>query len=206
MSDDKPSLWRNPHAWMLSVPVAVGGAMLLAGVAWVITVFTTDGVARGPQVDVQLSDTCANAAIDARLAEYGLPGTWTGSTLRLTLPGMMGDEGVPAALVAPGQLRMSSGGKPLDAQLLNAGVQVNVKGVAVSLYTFDTAIPEDVVVTLDGAPMEIESVNGNELMLPGYGAHSTDALRIATDRVVQVRHPLPCAPTVQAVTPVAPAP
>lgn len=205
MTDEAPASppgWRSQHAWMLAVPVAIGSAMLLGGVAWVVTVFGTDGVARGPQVDVVVSDTCATAEIDARLAEYGLPGTWTGATLRLTLPGARGDEAVPAALAAPGKLEMTFEGKPLEARLLNAGVQIDTGGTPVSLYTFDTAIPAGVVVTLDGAAMTVASANGNELMLAAYAGHSTDALRLATDRVVQVRHPLPCEPQIVSVTPV----
>lgn len=188
--------------WMLAVPIAVGALLLLGGVGWVGAVFTTGGTAGGKQVDVVYSDACAAAAIDARLAEYGLPGAWSGTTLRLTLPGSAADAELPAALAAPGVLVMTVDGKPLEAVLQNAGVQIDTQGVPVSLYTFDTAIPEAVVVTLDGAPMSVQSANGNELMLGAWSRQAVDGLRIATDRVVQVRHPLPCAPQVVSVTPV----
>ncbi|MSQ00279.1 MAG: hypothetical protein EXR71_00115 [Myxococcales bacterium] len=193
----------SPRAWSLMVPIAFAGMMLVGGVGWVATVFSTSGTADGPTVDVRFDSACAADTISARLGDYGLPGVWTGASLRLTLPGGPGDDDLPAALAAVGQLSMTGDGTHLVRLLTNAGVQISIQGVSVSLFTFDAALPEHgLVVTLDGVEMEVESVNGNELMLASRAGHSTDALRVATDRVVQVRHPLPCTVRVQSVTPV----
>jgi hypothetical protein len=48
-------------------------------------------------------------------------------------------------------------------------------------------------VYLDGQKVELEnSDSGVELQIPARAADSRSALRLATDRVVALRHPLPC--------------
>ncbi len=197
---------RDPRSAMLLVPVVFGGGMLLAAVAWLVTVMNTSGAAKGASVDVEFSSDCAAAAISDRIAAYGLPGSWTGSTLRLQLAGAPGDEAVPAALAAPGAFAASAGGAPLRVAVERGGVQLSLTGSAVSLFTLDAELPEEgLVVTIDGVPQEVESVNSRELMLSARGADSIEALRVAADRVTQVLHPLPCRVTVLGVRP-APAP
>jgi hypothetical protein len=167
-------------------------------------VLNTSGAARGDAVDVTFSSDCAAAAITARIDAYGLPGRWEGSTLRLTLAGTPGDEAVPAALAAPGKLVLRAAGADLPVVVERGGVQISFTGTAVSLFTFDAELPETgLSVMLDGAPMEVESVNSRELMIAARGVDSTEALRVAADRVTQVLHPLPCAVSVVAVAPAA---
>ena len=184
---------RDPRAAMLLVPVLFGGGMLLAGLSWVVAILTTSGSASGEVVDVRFSSECAAAAISDRLAAYGLPGAWRGDTLRLTLPGTPGDEAVPAALAARGRLAVVVRGEVQSVRVEQAGVQISLTGTPVSLFTLDAELVEaGLVVTIDGAVQEIESVNSRELMLAARGADSTEALRTAADRVTQVLHPLPC--------------
>ena len=190
----------DARSWALAVPVVFGGGMILAAVAWWLAVSNTAGSASGATVHVSLDSTCANTEIAARLADYGLPGTFAGPDLTLTLPGMPGDDRVPAALVAPGKLLLVADGKELPFVVQNGGVQINVTGTAVSLFTLQAGLPSSgITATMDGSAVEVESVNGNELMIAARGKDSTEALRFATDRVVQVRHPLPCAPKVLGV-------
>lgn len=182
----------NQRAAILAVPVLFGGGMIGAGMAWWLAVSTTSGTARGETVTLALDTDCARVALDNRLADYGLPATWDGQRLRVTLPGTPGDDAVPAAILAPGRLELRDGDAVVDARLRNAGVQVSFSGAAVSLFTFDRALPTTLTATLDGTPLEVESVNGHELMVAARAGTSTEALRIATDRVVQARWPLPC--------------
>lgn len=198
---------RDPRAAMLLVPVVFGVGMLGAAVAWLLTVMNTSGSAAGPTVDVRFSSDCAASAISARLEDYGLPGTWSGSTLRLTLAGTPGDEGVPAALAVPGKLLVTLDGVPQTVAIQNGGVQLSLTGVPVSLFTLDIELPErGLAVAIDGVAQDIESVNSREVMLAARGATSTEVLRLAADRVTQVRHPLPCEVQVLEVVPVPPSP
>lgn len=184
----------DPRAWMLLVPVVFGSGMMLAGAAWFFTVRGTAGVASGARVTMTVDSVCAVDTLTDRLADYGLPGEWKGAELTLTLPGVQGDDLVPAALAAGGRLELFAAGASVPFTLIEGGVQINVTGTPVSLFTMKADLPQiGLTATLDGAAVEVESVNGNELMLAARGLHSTEALRYATDRVVQVRHPLPCA-------------
>lgn len=192
----------DPRAWMLLVPVVFGSAMMLAGGAWLFTVRGTSGVASGARVTMVVDSTCAVDTITDRLADYGLPGEWKGPELTLTLPGVQGDDLVPAALSAGGRLDLFAEGAAVPFTVIEGGVQINVTGTPVSLFTMKADLPQiGLTATLDGEPVEVESVNGNELMLAARGQNSIEALRFATDRVVQVRHPLPCAVGVLGVRP-----
>lgn len=198
-----PSPFSSPRSWMLMVPVIFGTAMLACGGAWLVAVRTTSGVAHGPQVNVTFDSACAAPIIDERLAEYGFPGTWDGPVLHLTLTGAPGEEAVPAALAAPGHLVLEVEGKPVPYTLQNGGMQLSLQGTPVALFTMSKELPDaGLTATLDGTQLEIESVNGNELMLAARAENSTAALRIATDRVVQIKHPLPCVVKVLSVEPV----
>ncbi len=187
---------------MLLVPVVFGTGMILAAGSWYIAVQGTSGTAAGARVTATFDSACAADTIHDRLLDYGLPGEWSGADLTLTLPGMPGDELVPAALAAPGRLELSAEGAPVPYTLIEGGVQINITGTAVSLFTMKKDLPQTgLTATLDGVAVEVESVNGNELMLSARGKDSTEALRYATDRVVQVRHPLPCVVRVLSVKP-----
>jgi hypothetical protein len=182
--------------------VLIGTGMLIAGVAFLLATRFTTGEAQGEHVAITFDSDCGREAIEARLLDYGLESDWAGSTLATQLPGMPGDEGVPAALATRGELVVKVDGAPTPVRVLNAGVQVSLSGTAVSLLVLETALPSrGVTAFLDGAPLEIEAVNGEELQIAARGADSTAALRAATDRVVQIRHPLPCAVTVAEVHP-----
>ncbi len=183
----------NQRAAILAVPVLFGAGMIGAGLAWWIAVTHTAGTASGETITLLLTDDCGRVALDNRLADYGLPATWNGLELAVTLPGTPGDDAVPAALLAPGRLELADDAGPVEARLLNAGVQVSFSGAAASVFTFDQSLPEATRATLDGTALEVESVTANELVVAARGASSTEALRVATDRVVQVRWPLPCA-------------
>ncbi|MBM4368552.1 MAG: hypothetical protein FJ102_20215 [Deltaproteobacteria bacterium] len=186
----------NQRAAILTVPVVFGSAMILAAGGWFLAVRTTSGEARGEPFAIAVPAGCNRVAIENRLADYGLPYAWNGDTLTVTLAGTPGDEGFARALLAPGELRLVSGSEVLAARVVNAGVQVSFSGAAISLFTLDRGLPADIVVTLDGVAIEIESVNGNELQVAARGATSTEALRVATDRVVAVRWPGACPPSI----------
>ncbi|GDX78234.1 hypothetical protein LBMAG42_00450 [Deltaproteobacteria bacterium] len=196
------SPFSDPRAWMLLVPVVFGTGMILAGGAWLIAVRGTSGAASGATVTVTFDSACAADTMRDRLLDYGIPGEWQGADLTLTLPGMPGDDLVPAALTAPGKLELAADGAPVPYTLIEGGVQINITGTPVSLFTMKKDLPQTgLSAKLDGVEVEVESVNGNELMLAARGKDSTEALRFATDRVVQVRHPLPCAVSVLDVKP-----
>lgn len=189
MNDGPP----NQRAWLLAAPIVVGGGMLLAGAGFLLVSRTTSGQASGAPIAITFESDCAKPAINARLADFGLPSSWSGAVLTTQLPGSPGDGALPESLARRGQLKMLVNGVDSGLNVVNGGVQVSLQGGAVSLFTLDGNLPElGVVVSLDGEPLEIESINGNELQISARGVTSTDALRIATDRVVQVRYPLPC--------------
>lgn len=189
MSDSTP----NQRAWLLAAPIVVGGGLLLAGAAFLVVSRTSSGQASGAPIAITFDSDCAKEAINARLADFGLPASWSGAILTTQLPGTPGDEALPESLARRGQLSMLVNGTDSGLKVDNGGVQVSLQGGAVSLFTLSGNLPETgVTVSLDGEPLEIESINGNELQIAARGLTSTDALRIATDRVVQVRYPLPC--------------
>lgn len=184
----------NLRPVILALPILMGGGLVLSGLAWLLTVQLTEGEARGGQIRVRLSSDCANAAILGRLGEWGLPGRIEGDTVIFTGPGMPDDAShMPAALLAPGHLELrGAGGEPIEAQLRHAGVQISVEGTPVTLMTLDRALPADASAWIDGVRADVESINGGELQLRATAEESRAAVRLATDRTVWLRWPLPC--------------
>lgn len=183
----------NERAVVLGIPIVFGAGMILAAVAWLITVQLTAGEAKGEPIAMVLSSDCANTAIAARLAEWGLPANWEGTHLRIVGPGMADDrEHMPAALVKPGVFTLTLDGQPVPAKVRHAGVQMSLQSQPVSLLTLETAPPAGVEARLDGELLEIESLNGGEVQIRALAKSSEEAMRLAADRVVWIRYPLPC--------------
>lgn len=183
----------NERAVVLAIPILFGGGMIAAGVAWIVTVQLTDGAAKGEPIALELSSDCANTAIAARLAEWGLPANWEGTHLRIVGPGMPDDrEHMRSAIVAPGVFTLSHEGQPVPAKVRHAGVQMSLQGQPVSLLTLEAAPPNAVEARLDGELLEIESINGGEVQIRALAESSEAAMRLAADRVVWIRYPLPC--------------
>lgn len=183
----------NERAVVLGLPIVFGGGMIAAGVAWLVTVQLTAGEAKGEPIELALSSDCANTAISARLSEWGLPANWEGTRVRLVGPGMADDrEHMREAVVAPGKFELSLDGAAVPAKVRHAGVQMSLQGQPVSLLTLETAPPAGVEARLDGTLLEIESINGGELQLRALARTSEEAMRLAADRVVWIRYPLPC--------------
>lgn len=182
------------------VPIVTGAGMILAAVAW-FGAIRLGGKADGPRVRVVLDSTCAAAAISDRASDLGLDPVADGPAVLLSLPGLPDDrEHLPGVLAAPGRLELFVDGAPRPAQVRNVGVQIALSGAPVTLLTTDQALPaQGVTARLDGVEIPVESVNGGELMLAAVAATPQEALRVATDRVVAIRHPLPCAAAVTAV-------
>lgn len=178
----------DSRAAVLLVPIAMGGLLVLGTIAWFAAI-QLGGEATGGRAVLTFDDDCAATAISARLADYGLEGTWEDSRLTMDLPGMEDDRThMPAVLAAPGVLAVDG----IAVRPRNGGVQLSLGGNPVSLYTLDEVVPATAHVTLDGEEMKIEQVNGGELQLAALAEDGARALRLATDRVVSVRHPLPC--------------
>ncbi|MFZ5482352.1 MAG: hypothetical protein ACOZNI_36660 [Myxococcota bacterium] len=179
----------------MALPIALGTLLVGATVAWFATVQGTAGEAAGPPARLTFTGCPeADAAIEARLLDYGLaprreaPGVFVVKT-----PGMDDDLAhLPAALAAPGKLEVRAAEK-VWSRFDEVGVQLAFSGTPVTLLLFGEALPDDVAVTIDGAPVEVEQAGGVELQLGARGATPAKALRLATDRAVQLRHPLPCA-------------
>lgn len=184
----------NQRALLLAVPILFGTGMIGGGIAWLLTVQLTSGTAKGAPIRLTLSDSCADAAISARLAEWGLPATWDGRTVTFPGPGQPDDAThMPEALLRPGKLELREGDTVLDVHVRHAGVQLSVEGLAVSLVTLDKAVAPTITATLDGEPLTVGSVNGGEVQFENDQRDNVAALRQATDRVVWLRYPLPCA-------------
>ena len=182
------------RAWVLLIPVAVLVAILGSAVAWVFVVGAESGEARGGRMTMVLSRECANDAILARLADYGLDGSADGNVLTFRLPGVDDDaEHMPRALTREGRLVVTVNGNAFPATVRHAGVQLSMMGNPVSLLTLDVAPPNSgLVVELDGEVLELDGVNGGEIQIRATDVTPEKALRKATDRVVAIRHPLPC--------------
>ncbi len=184
-------------------PVLVGGGLVAATAGWYLKVQGTEGEATGAPFPARFAADCgeARAAVEARMKDLGLgvqpdasaPAGSFGYTLRG--PGMDDDAThLPAMLAAPGKLALTKNGTPLELQPRDIGMQLAFSGTPITLMVFPEPLPaEGLGVTIDGAAVEVESVSGVELQVASRAADSRTALRTATERVVQLRHPLPCA-------------
>ncbi|MDP2306232.1 MAG: hypothetical protein Q8P18_09425 [Pseudomonadota bacterium] len=203
--DVRPAALRPKAALaLIAAAIAVAGGLVLATVGWYATVRGTSGEARGVRARVSFTSTCdaeARPVILARLAEYGLPAQPApdtgGLAFDVTMPGLPDDLAhVPAALAAPGTLEVRVDGAIRPVVIQDLGVQLAFSGTPVTLLLLEEALPErGVEVWIDGKPADVEEVTGVELQIAARAAQSTDALRLATDRAVALRHPLPCVVT-----------
>lgn len=188
-------------SWVLVVPVLSLVVVAAAAIGWVVAV-RMGGEAKGEKLTIRLEGECAHeakTAISTRLDDYGLAHTLSSPEPGVLLvetqtPGFPDDAvTLPKALTQVGKFEVWQNGAVKLTHFADAGVQLSLMGSAVSLITLsESIVPEGVEVRIDGQVMEIESINGEELMLVAGGASAQEALRTATDRVVAIRHPLPC--------------
>lgn len=191
---------------LLAMPLLMGLGLMIGFVTWM---FAIQGEGRAPTGGVAtftIAGTCAAAAqpiLTARLDALGLPGSIspgpTPDTLaaRVTTPGLPDDlTHLPQTLTRPGQLLVRlPDGKTLST-FKDIGFQLAFSGTPVSLLLLDQDLPANgVTAQIDGVDIQVEGVNGPELQLASYATTSEDAVREAADRVVILRHPLPCALT-----------
>ena len=201
-----PPLRARPTATLvfMGAVISVVGGIVLATVGWYVRVSTFEGVATGASVRFAFQSACdaeARPVIAARLADYGVPATPAadGLAFDVTLPGAMPDEAthLPKALAAPGQLAVRIDGVATPATVTNVGMQLAFSGSPITLLMLNESLPErGVTASLDGVEVDIEEVTGPELQIAARAGDSREAIRIASDRAVQLRHPLPCAVTV----------
>lgn len=186
-----------PRGVILGVPIAVGTLVMGSGLAWIVAIQFTSGKASGARVHVDLAAAPGAdqvvcdpiPTLVARLDDLGLEPTPRGKGLDFTLPGLDDDrEHMPGVLTAAGVLAVDG----VAMRPNHAGVQISLQGGAVTLLTLNDVVPATAIVTIDGAKVEIVQVNGGELQIAAWAAGSSDALRLATDRAVTLRHPLPC--------------
>jgi hypothetical protein len=177
--------------------VIIGLGILGSGFAWLMAIQFTEGEAKGEQVRIRFSSACGDSyqtAMQARLLDYGLDGHFEkDGSLQMTLPGLPDDRThMPMALTRPGRFEVWQNGEKKFSHFQDAGVQISFQGTATTIITVDGHLdPEGLEVRIDGMPIQAE-VNDNELQLAISEETSQAALRQATDRVVQIRHPLPC--------------
>lgn len=183
----------DKRAFVLLIPISMGAFLILGTIGWYAAV-QVGGTARGGSAKVTFDSACGTDAMTARLADYGLSGAWLGPVLTMQLPGLEDDKvHMPAALTLPGTLTVTTRGAAQPVTMRHGGVQLSMGGNPVSLFTLDTALDaEGLVVVINGETVDVEAVNGGELQIPATAADGPRALRLATDRVVSVRHPLPC--------------
>lgn len=185
-------------SWFLVIPILTGLGLIGSGAAWWIAV-QQGGTATGAWARLQFQTTCpieTRAAMAARLADYGLENRFLSEdvVLEVQTPGSPDDlEHLPRALARPGQFEVWRNGTLHTTRFKDAGMQLTFTGVAVTLVNLDESIdPDGVEVRIDGAPVELEGINGPELQISTPAKTSHEALREATDRVVAIRHPIPC--------------
>jgi hypothetical protein len=191
----------------MAAVISIVGGIVVATVGWYARVSSFEGQATGAQVRIRLTSECADAVrpvLAARLADYGLPAQpGDGLSFDVTLPGVLADERahVPLALTQPGLLEVAVDGTPRPTKVENVGMQLAFSGAPVTLIMLSEPLPEKgVTARLDGVDVDVEEVTGQELQLAARAEQSTEALRLATDRAVAIRHPLPCRVTLASVT------
>ncbi|MSP55008.1 MAG: hypothetical protein EXR69_05305 [Myxococcales bacterium] len=186
-----------PRGVILGVPIAIGSLVVGSGLAWIVAIQFTSGKASGARVHVEvtaapLADQGACDPIPtlvARLDDLGLEPSPRGNGLDFTLPGLDDDRAhMPGVLGAQGDLAVDG----VVMRPNHAGVQISLQGGAVTLLTLNSVVSATATATIDGEKVEIVQRNGGELQLAAWAAGSSDALRLATDRAVTLRHPLPC--------------
>ena len=190
----------DKRAFVLIIPISMGSCLIRGTIGWYAAI-QVGGTATGGTAVVTFDSACAKDAMSARLADYGLAATWSGPAVTMQLPGLEDDRThMPAVLAAPGTLAVTVDGVAKPVVMRHAGVQVSMLGNPVSLFTLDTALERaGLEVRINGAVVEVEGVNGGELQIPATAEDAPRALRLATDRVVSVRYPLPCAVRVVSV-------
>jgi len=183
-------------SWLLAIPftflvVLIGAVLALVFAIW------RGGTARGEVATLAFSPECPAGmqAVRDRVTAYGLPvQAEAGDRLTVQLPGQPDDlTHMPAALTAPGRLELRAAGEVVPARVRDAGFQISIHGEPVTLVTVDVSLPDGVSATLDGQAVAVAATNGEEIQFEARAATSTEAVRLATDRAVQVRLPLPCA-------------
>jgi hypothetical protein len=204
-AEGRPVAIRPKAALALIVAaITVAGGLVVATVGWYATVQGTSGQASGVRARVTFTSPCdaeARPVILARLAEYGLPAQASpdsgGLAFDVTMPGLADDlTHVPKALAAPGTLEVRVDGVVRPVVVQDLGVQLAFSGTPVTLLLLSEPLPErGVEVSIDGAPADVEEVTGVELQIAARAGQSAEALRLATDRAVALRHPLPCVVT-----------
>ena len=182
------------EALFFTVPLLSVGGLILGVAGWQIAIRYGGGEATGAPIRLRVDAHCDRAVIDARLDAFGLPASWEGDTLVVTGPGMPDDAThLPEALSVPGRLEVTVDGVVADVHVVNAGVQLALSGTPVTLLTLNRALPtRGVAMSIDGAPVDLEAVNGIEVQIGARASTPRDALRLATDRVVALRFPGVC--------------
>lgn len=192
---------RSPlGAAVLSVPILMGVGMFAAGIGLFVAI-QIGGKAIGETVRYTFGSTCelqARPVLLTRIQELGLPvqAFGAGLDLQVQLPGVADDERehVPRAVTRMGTFEVLVDGKPFPAAIRHAGFQLSLQtGAATTLVNLNQAPPAGALeVRIDGVPVDVESVNGGELMLTTTEQEPQRAIREATERAVAIRHPLPC--------------
>lgn len=187
-------------ALFTAMPIVLGVFLLLAGVGLFVAIqmgFT----ATGARVRYQWRSACdaeARPVIFARLEELGLPATPFGAGLdvQVQLPGKFEDEKdhVGQMLARRGRLEVYADGKLVTDRFKEAAFQLSLtNGVAVTLLNLDVEPPvEGTSVRIDGQDILVNSITDGEVQLATTEEDPQRAVREATDRVVVLRHPLPC--------------
>lgn len=182
----------------MAAPILAGLLLVGATVGWYLTVQGTEGQGKGGLARLRFDAACvaeARPALMSRLTDLGLePKAEDALSFVVRTPGLPDDlEHLPKALVRPGTLEVAVHGEPKAVTIDNVGVQLAFSGTPVTLVLLKDAVSEEgLTVKVDGEPVELESASGLELLIAARGQSSTDALRLATDRAVALRYPLPC--------------
>lgn len=183
-----------------AMPIVLGVLLLLAGVG-LFAAIQMGFTATGARVRYQWRSACdaeARPVLFARLEELGLPATPFGAGLdmQVQLPGKFEDEKdhVGQMLTRRGRLEVFADGKLVTDRFRDVAFQLSLtNGVAITLLNLEVEPPvEGTTVRIDGVEMLVNSITGGELQLATTEEDPQRAVREATDRVVVLRHPLPC--------------